>query len=121
METFSQSENLRRCALIGALKLFSAKWKPCILSYLLQENKRFGELLKLIPNINKKMLVQHLKELEADGLIQRKVYPEIPPKVEYFLTEKGRSLGPVFETINQWGVEHLENVFSMEEMMMESP
>jgi len=120
METFTQSQDLRRCALIGALKTFSAKWKPCILSYLLRGDKRFGELLRLISNINKKMLVQHLRELEADGLIHRKVYPEIPPKVEYALTEKGQSLAPVFRSINQWGLENLDEVWSMDEVMSQA-
>ena len=106
----------QRCAVIETLKVFSAKWKPCILSYLFIGNKRYGELQRMIPNISRKMLTQHLKELCADGLIERKPFPTIPPKVEYAISEKGRSLQPVFKVLNGWGVKNLENVCSTEEM-----
>ncbi|MDN5212697.1 helix-turn-helix domain-containing protein [Fulvivirgaceae bacterium BMA12] len=107
----------QRCAVIETLKVFSAKWKPCILSYLFTESKRYGELQRLIPNISRKMLTQHLKELCADGLIERKPFPTIPPKVEYVISEKGKSLQPVFRVLNTWGVNNLDNVCSTEEMI----
>lgn len=107
----------RRCAVIETLKIFSAKWKPCILSFLFKENRRYGELQRLIPNISRKMLTQHLKELHEDGLIERKSYPTIPPKVEYAISEKGQSLQSVFRELNRWGIENLKDVCSTEEMI----
>ena len=106
----------QRCAVIETLKVFSAKWKPCILSFLCKRNMRYGELQRLIPNISRKMLTQHLKELYHDGLIERKSFPTIPPKVEYAISEKGKSLQSVFRELNRWGVENLTNVCSTEEM-----
>lgn len=107
----------RRCAVIETLKVFSAKWKPCILSFLFNGDKRYGELQRLIPNISRKMLTQHLKELCEDGLIERKPFPTIPPKVEYTITNKGKSLQPLFNHLNMWGLKHLGNVSSIEEMI----
>ncbi len=112
-----KSESIGRCAVIEALKIFSAKWKPCILCYLLNGEKRYGDLLSLIPNISKKMLTEHLKALEIDGLIHREIYPEMPPKVIYSLTEKGKSLEPVLRSLESWGLEHFAGVQSIDEMI----
>ena len=106
----------KRCAVIETLKVFSAKWKPCILSYLFKSDRRYGELHRLIPDISRKMLTQHLKELHRDGLIERKSFPTIPPKVEYTISEKGKRLQSVFKELNRWGVENLSGVCSTEEM-----
>lgn len=88
------------------LAVIGGKWKPLIL-YLLRENTlRFGEMYKHIRSITQKMLTQQLRELEADGLIARKVYPEVPPKVEYSITEYGKSLQPVLKSMSKWGRTH---------------
>ena len=109
----------KRCAVIETLKKISAKWKPCILCYLMKGDKRYGELHRLIPNISRKMLTQHLKELQMDGLINRKSFPVIPPKVKYSLTEKGRSLEMVLLSLENWGMENLYEVHSIADMVAE--
>lgn len=73
---------------------------------LLQGKKRYSELKKAIPNITEKMLIQHLRELEADGLVARKSLPVVPPFVEYSLTKQGRELGPVLEAMVGWAMKH---------------
>jgi len=110
-------ENQVRCSVIETLKLFSAKWKPCIIGFLIYGEKRYGELLKLIPNISKKMLIQHLKEMENDGLIERTSYSVIPPKVVYSLSIKGKCLIPLITEIESWGMSNLENTKSIDEMV----
>jgi len=112
-----EKKDVRKCAVIETLRLISAKWKPCILCQLRRSNKRYGMLLRIIPNISRKMLTQHLKELESDGLISRRVYASVPPKVEYAMTKKGDSLWPVFQTLEFWGLSNLEEVNSIEEMI----
>lgn len=89
------------------LSLISGKWKMIILYWLIERSPiRFNELQRLLGSITYKTLSLQLKELEADGLIVRKEYPQIPPKVEYSLSEKGRSLYPVMEAMCKWGSEH---------------
>jgi len=106
-----------RCAVISTLNLFSAKWKPCILSHLMQESLRFSELKKRIPDITKKMLSQHLTELENDNLVSRRVYSEKPVKVIYAITEKGESLKDIFRMLEEWGLKHQENTMSIQTML----
>lgn len=91
------------------LSIMNGKWKMVIL-YLLSEEKiiRFNELRRQIGRITYKMLSDQLKELEADGLIIRKEYPQVPPKVEYSLSEKGKSLMPILEAMCDWGVSHMK-------------
>jgi DNA-binding HxlR family transcriptional regulator len=108
---------MQRCAVISTLKLFSAKWKPCILSHLLKEPARFGALKRKIPNITKKMLSQHLTELEKDGLINRNVFTKKPLKVVYSLTQKGQSLERIFVELEHWGLQHQSDVESIEVML----
>lgn len=90
----------------AALKVIGGKWKPLLLWMICGGKVRFNELRRMIPEASQKMLSQHLKELERDALICRRVYPETPPRVEYSLTEYGRSLEPVFEALGKWGKEH---------------
>lgn len=92
------------------LKVIGGKWKPLILWLLSQSTLRFSELQKQASGITQKMLTQQLRELEKDGLVSRKIYPVVPPKVEYTLTEYGASLKPVLKTMAKWGDEHAKRV-----------
>ena len=96
------------CPVTTTLSVIGGKWKPIILFIILDEKKRFGEIKKLIPAITQKMLTQQLRELEQDGIIHRKVYPVVPPKVEYSMTEYGKSLAPILKTMAQWGRSHIQ-------------
>jgi len=101
------------CAVELALQVIGGKWKPIILWHLRDvERLRFGELKRQMPNVTQKMLTQQLRELEADGLLLRTVYPQVPPRVEYALTELGRSVLPVLAQLSSWGAlfeaKHLE-------------
>ncbi|WP_159476781.1 helix-turn-helix domain-containing protein [Dyadobacter sp. 3J3] len=91
------------CPFIFALSLMGKRWKPAILWKMTEGIYRFGELKRAIPPISEKMLTQHLRELEADGLLTRTIYPEMPPRVEYALTKLGWSLQPILEQLNLWG------------------
>jgi DNA-binding HxlR family transcriptional regulator len=91
------------CAMDITMDFIGGKWKTVVLWYLRKDKKRFSELRKLIPNITEKMLSLQLKDLENDGLVKRKVYPEVPPKVEYYLTDFGKTLIPMLEEIAKWG------------------
>jgi DNA-binding HxlR family transcriptional regulator len=86
--------------------IIGGKWKPLILFYLQSETRRFSELHRLIPHTTKKMLTQRLRELERDGIIRRKVYAQVPPRVEYSLTRHGQSLRPLLELMSTWGKRH---------------
>jgi len=94
------------CSVRAALAVIGGKWKPVIARYLLLETRRFGELRKLMPDSTQKMLTQQLRELEADGIVARKVYHQVPPKVEYSLTPYGQTLRPILEALCHWGKKH---------------
>ncbi|MCI4671880.1 MAG: helix-turn-helix transcriptional regulator [Bacteroidia bacterium] len=106
----SETNNEIKCPMRFLLKMIGGKWKPLILQQLISETRRFGELQRLIPEINKQMLTKNLRELESDGILKRKVYAEVPPKVEYSLTAVGQSLVPVLKTMESWGKEQLESL-----------
>lgn len=89
--------------MLATLNVIGGKWKPIILHMLSSGTLRFGELKKNIPPVSQKMLTQQLRELEADGIISRRVYAEVPPKVEYSLTARGATLKPVLEKLYAWG------------------
>lgn len=91
------------CPIDFALNLISGKWKYFIIWNLGMGTKRFTELEKLLPGISRKVLIEQLKELELYQIIERKVYPQIPPKVEYSLTLQGKELFPIFESLYKWG------------------
>ena len=86
--------------------IIGGKWKPLILFYLEGRTRRFSELQRLIPGMTKKMLTQHLRELEHDEIVRRKVYAEVPPRVEYSLTRHGESLKPILKLMSAWGTRH---------------
>ena len=96
------------CPVETALELIGGKYKTLILWHLAEGTLRFGELQKIINSATPKMLTRQLRELERDGLISRKVYPVVPPKVEYSLTELGSSFIPVMQGIRKWGEEYLK-------------
>jgi len=90
-------------AVEAALDELGGKWKPLILWVLIDGKLRFSEINKLLPSITQRMLTKQLRELEKDKLIHRKVYAEVPPRVEYCLTEKGNSVIPILEALCDWG------------------
>jgi DNA-binding HxlR family transcriptional regulator len=106
-----------RCSVIAALKVFATKWKPCILCYLWEQPLRYNQLYRLIPNISRRMLSEHLGQLIKDRLIIRRSFDRKNQHVEYSLTEKGRSLMPVLEEIQNWGMQHLDGVASIRQML----
>ncbi len=92
----------------ATLDVIGGKWKPLIIYALNDETLRFSQLLdKLQPRITQRMLTKQLRQLEEDGLITRKVYTQVPPKVEYSLTELGKSLMPILDQLCEWGTEHM--------------
>ena len=91
------------CAVEVTLSVIGGLWKPVILFHLLHEKKRFMELTRLLPNTTQRMLTLQLRELEADGIVARHVYPQVPPKVEYELTPFGATLAPVLISLREWG------------------
>jgi DNA-binding HxlR family transcriptional regulator len=93
------------CALDLTMRYIGGKWKAIVLWYLRNDKKRFSELKKHIPDITEKMLSLQLKSLEEDGIVKRTVYAEVPPRVEYEMTDFGRTLIPVVEAIAKWGRE----------------
>lgn len=95
-----------KCPVEIALDVIDGKWKILILWYLRRDTKRFNELQRQMPKITQKMLSQKLKELELDGIINRVVYPQVPPKVEYSLSEYGKSLKPILKQLYFWGEKH---------------
>ena len=98
------------CPVEAALEVIGGKWKGSILYLLLVGKKRFNELKRVFPSLTQRILTQQLRELERDGIIHREVYAEVPPRVEYSLTEFGRTLAPVLELLRDWGVNNVQLV-----------
>ena len=94
------------CPVETTLALISSRWKVLILRDLFTGTKRFGELKKSLNGISQKVLTANLKEMEQCGLLTRKAYPEVPPRVEYSLTDLGRSLKPILDAMQSWGEEY---------------
>ena len=94
------------CHMELTIDLIGGKWKSLILWHLGENTCRFSELKKMLPRITQKMLTQQLRELEQDGLLQRFVYTQVPPKVEYSLTAEGKTLLPILEALCQWGMNY---------------
>jgi DNA-binding HxlR family transcriptional regulator len=97
-----------KCPIQAVVNIIGGKWKLSILYQLFQGTKRYGELKRLVPEATERMLTLQLRELEAFGIVQRTVYPEVPPKVEYSLTELGLSLEPVLQTMLDWSERYLQ-------------
>lgn len=97
-----------QCPVEATISLIGGKYKALILWHLIEKTLRFNELSRLITSATPKMLTQQLRELENDGLINRIVYPVVPPKVEYSLTDFGKSIIPVLESMCSWGADYLE-------------
>lgn len=106
-------DTAQSCPVEWTLEVLGGKWKCVILWHLLKRVRRFGELHKLIPGATQKVLTAQLRQLEREGLIERKVYAQIPPKVEYSITPYGHSLSPVLESMCKWGVTHRERVAAL--------
>ncbi len=98
------------CPVEACLEVIGGKWKGVVLFHLLAGTKRFNELKRTMPKVTQRMLTRQLRELEADRIIERRVYPEVPPRVEYSLTELGRTLEPILRTLQTWGVEHVDEI-----------
>lgn len=109
-ETSTNQDNrkntLTQCPVTYTLEKIGGRWKPIIIYNLMSGTKRYSELKRLIPAITEKMLIQHLKQLEADNLVQRKAKPIIPPFVEYSLTGPGKDLGPVLDAMVGWATKN---------------
>ena len=97
---------LPACPVETTLQLIGNKWKVLILRDLMDGTKRFGELKKSIGTVSQKVLTAQLRDMEACGLVSRKVYAEVPPRVEYSLTELGKSLNPILSAMRDWGLEY---------------
>jgi DNA-binding HxlR family transcriptional regulator len=98
------------CGLGPALEVIGGKWKALILWEIQVEPRRFGELKRLVPGISEKMLIQQLREMEADGLVHREMFHEVPPRVEYSVTELGTSLNLALGPLADWGEAHAERI-----------
>lgn len=103
-------KELPACPVETTLMLISDRWKVLIIRDLLEGTKRFGELKKSIGGISQKVLTANLRAMEESGLLTRKVYPEVPPKVEYTLTETGYSLKPILDAMVEWGTEYKKRI-----------
>ncbi|WP_326820659.1 winged helix-turn-helix transcriptional regulator [Streptosporangium sp. NBC_01756] len=98
------------CGLDAAIAVMGGKWKGLILFALQEGPLRFGELRRAVPGISERVLILQLREMETTGLLHREVYHQVPPKVEYSLTEFGRSLNTAMAPLGEWGEEHVERI-----------
>ena len=104
-----EEKSLPACPVETTLTLISDKWKVLILRDLMPGTKRFGELMRSLRGVSQKVLTAQLRQMEDSGLLTRTVYPEVPPRVEYSLTELGRSLKPVLDAMQQWGEQYSQH------------
>ena len=113
MSELKTVKELPACPVETTLTLIGDKWKVLILRDLLTGTKRFGELKKSVGNVSQKVLTSQLRDMEESGLVNRKVYAEVPPRVEYSLTELGKSLNPILDAMKCWGEDYknLLNVY----------
>lgn len=104
------NNKLYHCPLEMTIDLIGGKWKVILLWNLSNQTLRFNEIRKIFPEATQKMLTQQLRDLEDNGLVSRKVYAQVPPKVEYSITEFGKSLMPILHEMNQWGTDYANKV-----------
>ncbi|MBQ3803393.1 MAG: helix-turn-helix transcriptional regulator [Oscillospiraceae bacterium] len=104
----SKENILPECPVATTVSLIGSKWKLLIMRNLLSRPWRFNELQKSIDGISQKALTEALRSMEADGIVNRKVFPEVPPRVEYSLTELGESMRPIFQSMESWGLAYRE-------------
>jgi DNA-binding HxlR family transcriptional regulator len=119
VKRIAQQNDNHRCSVIATLRLFATKWKPCILCYLAEKEMRYNDLYRIIPNISRKMLSEHLRELENDNLIFRKQFDTKLQRVEYGLSDKGKSLLPILNQLQDWGMANIPHVLTIREMIDE--
>lgn len=105
-----EKKELPACPVETTLMMIGNKWKVLILRDLMEGTRRFGQLKKSVGNVNQKVLTAQLRSMEQDELLTRKVYAEVPPRVEYTLTERGRSLKPILDAMQHWGEKYQSNV-----------
>ncbi|MDD3028168.1 MAG: helix-turn-helix domain-containing protein [Erysipelotrichaceae bacterium] len=103
-------DELPACPVATMVEIIGNKWKLLIIRNLLVSTCRFGELKNSLPGISQKVLTDNLRQLEADGIVDRKAYPVVPPKVEYSLTDMGNSLRPLFKSMEEWGNQYKDFV-----------
>ena len=96
------------CAVEATLAVVGGRWKPVLLFHLLEGRKRFSDLCRAVPNATQRMITLQLRELEADGVVARHVFAQVPPRVEYSLTDIGRKFAPVLESIRAWGTDYID-------------
>ncbi len=96
------------CPVTFCVSKIGGKWKPILIHLIRKGANRFGVLERGVEGLTKQMLTKQLREMEADGILERKIYPEIPPRVEYFFTPYGESLFPVIDAMSKWGLEKME-------------
>lgn len=108
-----KERKIPECPVEMTLQLIGDKWKVLIIRDLLTGTKRFSELMRSVSGITQKVLTSHLRAMEADGLVNRKVYPQVPPKVEYSLTETGMSLKPILDCMVEWGTEYTQKTLNL--------
>lgn len=101
------SKIVEQCPVTATMGVIGGKWKILILFLIYNDINRFGKMGMVLKDISKQMLTTQLRELETDGIIDRRIYPEIPPRVEYFLTSKGKALLPIIDLMRDWGNEYL--------------
>ena len=101
-------ENVEHCPVTFTMEVIGGKWKLLIMYLVSNGINRFGKMSMMLRSISKQMLTTQLRELESDGIIERRIYAEIPPRVEYFLTPKGHSLLPIIVLMKEWGQSHLQ-------------
>jgi DNA-binding HxlR family transcriptional regulator len=99
--------DLENCPVTATMSVIGGKWKLLILHLIKNDITRFGKMSMMLKDISKQMLTTQLRELEHDGIIHRIIYPEIPPRVEYSLTDKGKALLPIIEMMKDWGLENV--------------
>lgn len=96
------------CPVVFCMNIIGGKWKPSIIHMIRTDRNRYSVLLKNITEISKQTLTNQLRELETDGIIERTIFPEIPPRVEYSITEYGKTLLPIIDSMYKWGREHMK-------------